>query len=205
VLCYEHLDLKTPPVAPKFKLPESLRTASLKFRCYEPEAILSAEIQRDLASLKLAAGSVVLFYKRPGTVGYLHSDLTLTNDRWVKWTCSINWTLVGGPALMSWYDCQKLEEFWPPDEELANYSTLNAVYYGGRFNRDIRPSDIRLIESTRINGPTLVNTQLPHQIIVDDSEEKGRWCLSLRFAPDFATWEDAVSALKPWIRRQPAA
>jgi hypothetical protein len=199
MLCYEELDLNVPPLAPGFQLPDALTTARLKFLPYEPEQILNPALLRELESLGLKAGPVVLFFKDPGMSGMVHTDLVYTGNCWVKCTCSINWNLSGTAASMSWYDCKDLEECWPLPGEEKGFHRHNGIHYGRRWNKAISPADMRLIESTEITAPTLVRTSLPHQVIVTD-RAKSRWCISLRFDPDFETWEAAVKALHPWLR-----
>ena len=56
---------------------------------------------------------------------------------------------------------------------------------------------VNCLESAEIYGATLVRTDIPHAII--NADTAGRWALSVRFDPDFDTWEDAVNAFGPLL------
>jgi hypothetical protein len=172
---------------------------------FAPKQILNDTVLDQFGSLGLKPAFVVLFHKKPGSVGIVHTDCRFDRAKreWVKWSSAINWNLSGATSTMKFYACS-LKEVWPPEgnEEKESLAQLDGIHFGTRNNASIKDSDLQLLATARIAGPTLVRTNTAHTVSnIDDKTV--RWCISVRFDPDFADWDSAVRAFRPLIDEGP--
>ena len=62
---------------------------------------------------------------------------------------------------------------------------------------DIPSEKVRCLEIAAVGGATLVRTDIAHAVV--NADTTGRWALSVRFEPDFDSWDHAVSTMAPLI------
>jgi hypothetical protein len=74
---------------------------------------------------------------------------------------------------------------------------LNGIHYGTRNNNKFHnTNDFTVLDKFMITKPTLVRTSVIHS--VENTDEKARWCLSLRFKGN-PTFEECAVKLKSLI------
>jgi hypothetical protein len=126
--------------------------------------------------------SVILFWRAAGSDhGWAHIDVNA--KRYVT-TCAINWAYDNGNTQMVWYD--------PPAASEINDREIS-VAPGNTHSLTFKMSDLNEINRCHIGlQPTLVRTNIPHTVLVGDSN---RWGISMRFGGRYQTWDDAVAEL----------
>ena len=199
------LVLPETPLKKEFQLPSFPASAPNSYEIYKPEEILDQQIAPIFKKINLEIKNVALFYKRANSRGAIHTDIFLENNRWKKMVAGVNWNITGADSRMNWYQVDEIEvepELNPPAELRSKswYYTLNGLHFGSRGSVDPAKAKAKVLESAYIGGPTLVRTDIPHSVINTD-KTKGRWALSIRFAPDFENWNQAISALMPLISK----
>jgi hypothetical protein len=190
------LNLLEDPLIPQY--PYSLNLSDKKnthtYRYISP-IFIKKELKEQISPLG-EIQSVVIFKKKPGYVGPLHMDVVKEEDRWVKWSCAINWDLTKCDSSMEWYETS-LEEVWPEKASIDQGGyVLSGIHYGRHyFNKDVDQETCTLLESANILNPTLVRTDIPHRVVNNDL--KVRWCISLRLKNNYS-WEEAREIFKPF-------
>lgn len=168
---------------------------------FDPYKILSDEVLDLFSKHNLKPKIIVGFGKRPGQVftknnRIIHSDVENEGlgEGWKNIVCGINFEYYPNhTAEFSWYDVGTLAKFYPPEIK----DSLNGIHYGSRSKKGIHEG-VNLLETTVISGPTLVRTDIPHQVTFDDPD-KMRLALSIRFHETWSTWEEALEAFKPLL------
>lgn len=77
---------------------------------------------------------------------------------------------------------------------------INEIYicpHKGKIEK-YTPDEVEEIARTRLTGPTLIRTDVPHQVR-NYSNTEISWRISLR-GNQFGSWEEAVEFLKPWFK-----
>lgn len=196
------LDLPANPLRPGFVRPRA--TASNYYRIFRSEEILNRPTFTRLRELGLTISTVALFYKRPGSMGIIHTDVALRGDRWRPNVAAINWNLSGVDSVMRWYevDVPGVEPDPAPVKAIEPwYFTLNGIhfgFFGTRDRKNLAKSKVRILGEATIHGATLVRTDVPHAVENTDAR-KGRLALSARCEPDFRNWRAAVTAFGPLL------
>ncbi|MBE7497724.1 MAG: hypothetical protein HS117_22500 [Verrucomicrobiaceae bacterium] len=193
---------------PENPLPRSLRlpedTDQNDYHILRPEDVLNQATLRCFRGLGLKACDAALFYKKPGSLGIIHTDVSLEGGRWRKNVAAVNWNLSGADSVMRWYDVKTPGT--EPDASIAEeenewYRTLNGIHYGfvgSKTHKNLPKNKVRLLSDSPISLPTLVRTNVPHNVENTDAN-KGRWALSVRFEHDFDCWAEAVDAFRPLL------
>jgi len=194
---FKKLNLTDTPLKKEYKFPIHLCT-SLKSPTYAyvPEKFISNELNTQLQDVGLEISGIVLFKKLPGYSNPLHTDVVLDGNKWIVWHAAINWDLTDAESIMEWYSSDE-KEIWPKVVESDQPYLLSGIHYGFLGNKDT--SSMHLLESTKITVPTLVRTDVPHQI--KNLDNKDRWCLSIRFTINY-TWVEIVKILTQYCRHQ---
>jgi len=156
---------------------------------------ISEELKDQLTDLGVEISGSVIFQKLPGYTNPLHTDVVIKDNRWEICHCAINWDLTGNESIMEWYNTSE-KEIWPAVEETSLPYRLSGIHYGHLGNRDTSKETMSLIDSTRIVNPTLVRTDIPHQI--KNLDNRDRWSLSIRFVKNYS-WEEALEIFKSII------
>ncbi len=133
-----------------------------------------------LGTLGLCPKSAMVFY-RPALCSNDVAHIDTMNrfpDRSV--TASINWVIDGAGSSMRWYQT--------PEGDAGIRWTPAGTPYRAWPVTSLNEIDAREIGSI----PTLVRVDIPHAIMVGN---RPRWCISIRFKDNFASWCDAVATL----------
>jgi hypothetical protein len=193
---YAELNITETPLKESYIFPTHL-CKSLRGPTYDyvSEEFISDELIAQLAELNLEISGAVLFQKLPGYSNPLHTDVVIVNDSWSIWHCAVNWDLTNAKSIMEWYSTSE-KEIWPSIVDTGLLYHLSGIHYGYLGNKNTSTETMKLIESTRITKPTLVRTDVPHQI--KNLDDKNRWSLSVRFTVNYK-WEEALDIFKPII------
>lgn len=201
-LFHRRLDLPENPLKRGFVLPRA--TVHNHYQVLRAAEILNRKTVDRLREVGLKADTVALFYKRPGSMGIIHADIALIDGKWRRNIGAINWNLSGADSLMRWYAVQGkgVEPDPCPAEKMEPwYRVLNGIhfgYFGARDRRNLPKRKVRVLESTFVGSATLVRTDIPHAVENTD-RATGRWALSVRCAPDFRSWREALAAVQPLL------
>jgi hypothetical protein len=178
--------------------------------------ILSDELLTIFNNLNLKVKCCILFCARDNfkkeESRIIHSDIFLNSDNvtWENYICGINWELTENKNEFLWWDTTELEKFYPVMEEKSEKSikketVLSGIHYGKREYTGIPPG-ASLLDSTQINLPTLVRTDIAHTVRYDRQTTDSniynfdtRVSLSVRFIPRWTTWEEACQFFKSII------
>jgi hypothetical protein len=155
---------------------------------YVSNEYINEELLDHFSKLNLTVIGAVLFKKLPGYSNPLHADVVLNNNQWTLWHAAVNWDLTNAESIMEWYSTSE-QEVWPKLVESDNPYLLSGIHYGFLGNRDTTSSTMTLLQSVRVVGPTLVRTDIPHQIKNLDSID--RWSLSIRFDKNHS-WNELI-------------
>lgn len=193
---YVELELTKKPLKETFVFPLHL-CKSLTGPTYDYVDIkyISNELKDQLNDLGAEISGSVIFRKLPGYSNPLHTDVVIKNNSWEICHCAVNWDLTGNDSIMEWYTTSE-KEFWPEPEKTNLSYRLSGIHYGYLGNRNTSTETMKLIDSTRIVNPTLVNTGVPHQI--RNLDNRDRWSLSIRFTKNYS-WEEALEIFKSII------
>ena len=198
-LFHKSLTITASPLRASFAIDTSVQETHNHYSVHQPAEILSDALLAQFDTLNLRASNVALFFKIPSARrSLIHCDVGLVEGKWKKNIAALNWNLTSSESTMSWYHVDEVEvepDLNPVDETPEWYYCLNGNHYGYRRNMDIPEENVKCLETAAIYGATLVRTDIPHAII--NAGKLGRWALSVRFDPDFATWEEAVAAFSP--------
>jgi hypothetical protein len=134
---------------------------------------------------------VEMFWKRPGVVGVAHHDVVYNNETetWDTWDCAININLTNAESIMYWLS-STLHQISPPNKK----AKLNGIHYGKMQNTEFRnAANFTILDRLMLTKPTLVRTSVIHA--VENTDNKDRWCVSLRFKGN-PTFEECANRLK---------
>ena len=143
----------------------------------------------------LEFGGAVIFRKKPNQRSPLHVDILQEESKFIRWHCAVKWNLTFSKSYMAWYDSDE-EEHVPSaygiswKTQSSTFYPLNGIHYG---KLDIDSNKTKLLEKKEIYRPTLVRTDIPHQIVNQDTTD--RWCLSVRFKEN-PSWETVCESFK---------
>jgi len=196
------LALPENPLPRSFRLPDAAE--GNHYSILRPEEILNPATLRCFGELGLKPCDAALFYKRAGSLGVIHTDVSLHEGQWRKNVAAVNWNLSGADSLMRWYEVKTPGA--EPDASIAEqedewYRTLNGIhfgYVGSKTRKNLPRNKVRQLAASPIGAPTLVRTNVPHNVENTDAE-KGRWALSVRFEQDFECWAEAVDVFRPLL------
>jgi len=187
----------------------SQRTITAGYNIVLPNDVLTTEILDIFRSIGLRPKMVVLFGRGDSTSSpedrMIHSDVAFDNQvpgNWRKLVAGVNWEIEGSHNDFFWYDMRDLKECWPK-EPLANaskFNYLNGIHFGERFRMGIS-EDVKLLDQTTIDGPTLVRTDIPHATLFNNTTTT-RVGVSVRFfEEDFDhSWKGALDKFAPLIK-----
>lgn len=186
---YLELNLIPNPLKESYVYPDNLcKSLSGPTYAYVSNEYINEELLDNFSKLNLTVIGAVLFKKLPGYSNPLHADVVLTDNKWTLWHAAVNWDLTNAESIMEWYSTSE-KEVWPKLVESDKPYLLSGIHYGFLGNRDTASSTMTLLESVRVVGPTLVRTNIPHQIKNLDSID--RWSLSIRFNKNHS-WEELI-------------
>jgi hypothetical protein len=195
----------TLPKNPIKKLDETLKFLEILFLTrpqvnISPKAVLTDEVQDIFNDLKIKISCLTFFHfatlPRDQRHGLLHSDIVLKENIWTPVTCSVNWELTGDDVEFCWYNTTR-EPCYPTDPKEFNLNP-QGIHFTNRGQLGIFPETDTLIESVNtLENPLLLRTNVPHQVYSTNKSDKSRFAVSIRFEPDFDTWENAVEFFKP--------
>jgi hypothetical protein len=159
-----------------------------------PSKFIHSEITELFSKLDLELHDVEIFHKSPGLTGAVHHDVihNSSTNTWDSWNCAVNINLDNTESLMYWFSTT-LPQVLPTFEK----AKLNGIHYGTRNNNKFHnTNDFTVLDKFMITKPTLVRTSVIHS--VENTDEKARWCLSLRFKGN-PTFEECAVKLKSLI------
>lgn len=198
-LFYKTLAITASPVPDSFAISTTVQETHNHYSVHQPVEILSDDLLGQFDAIRLRESNVALFFKIPNQRrSFIHYDVGFVNDAWKKNIAAANWNLTSSKSTMCWYEVDEFEV--PPDQNPTDepppwYFCLNGVHYGFRRDMDIPEDKVKCLECAEIYGATPVRTDIAHAII--NADTSGRWALSVRFEPNFETWDDAVKAFAP--------
>ena len=128
-----------------------------------------------------------------------------------NYVCGINWELTESRNEFSWWDTTDIKKTYPCIDEQQNkqqankLSALAGIHYNERNVIGI-PSGAKMLDSTQIDLPTLVRTDIAHTVAYHRDLKfsnlynfNSRVSLSVRFDPQWSTWEEACDFFKSVI------
>lgn len=169
-----------------------------------PEKVIKDEILDTLAQLKLKPLYVVFFGRNDQDSSLedrlIHTDIRLGADGWWKKIIfGLNWEIENSTNEFSWWDMTGLTEIYPFEEQpegFSKYKILNGIHFIERAKFGI-PEGATQLDSTMIDGATLVRTNVPHLTVYKSNAYK-RLGISIRFDErDFRSWDDVVERFRP--------
>jgi hypothetical protein len=186
---YLELDLCNTPLKDSYVFPDHLcKSISGPSYDYVPIEYISDDLKQEFDNLNLTIAGAVIFRKLPKTKNPLHTDIVLENNEWKIWHGAVNWNLSNSDSTMKWYSTT-LKEVWPKITETDEPYFLSGIHYGFLQNRFTNVKGVELIETFKLAKPTLVRTDIPHQI--ENLENTDRWSLSIRFTDNYE-WNDLL-------------
>ena len=167
---------------------------------------LSDEVLEEFSKLNLNVKFIAVFSRNDNSSTLkdrlIHADCALSEDRksWEKLYAGVNWEIHENENEFSWWDMSAVKECWPEQipSPVKKYDSLNGIHYGARLKMGI-PEGAVLLEKAVVSGPTLVRTDLPHLVMYKSGPFK-RVSISVRFDPDFESWEKAVEIFSPIVK-----
>ena len=172
------------------------------YKISTPEEVLTKEVLDIFSSLDLRVKMVVFHgqnNKSPASnQRMIHSDLTYDNTvegNWRRIVSGVNWEIEGSYADFYWFDMSGIKECWP--DETAMFKEFNGIHFGERRQLWV-PENVKLLDSTTLDGPTLVRTDIPHTTKYNNPNTN-RVGVSVRFfEEDFNySWAGALEKFKP--------
>jgi hypothetical protein len=154
---------------------------------------INASIIDLFLTLNLELHDVEIFRKPAGTIGAVHNDVIYNiENTWEPWNCAININLDNTKSIMYWFSTM-LPQVLPTDKT----AKLNGIHYGTKNNNKLYDNDdFTILDRFMITKPTLVRTSVIHT--VENTDNKDRWCISLRFKGN-PTFEECATKLKELI------
>lgn len=122
-------------------------------------ADINPEIKKILFKLGIYVGWAEIFYRKPGAVCYIHSDVAVSD------ITKINWIYNGHQSMMSWYTINNFDDTYN-----AKDTSVNTKYV------QFSPEEVTLAYSATVSGPTLVQVGAPHTVI---NPVEDRYCVCL--------------------------
>lgn len=152
------------------------------------------ELTELFSKLDLVLHDVEIFEKRPGSIGAIHHDVTYNSetDTWEAWNCAVNINIDNTESIMYWFTTS-LPQVLPT----VIKAKLNGIHYGTMNNNKFHGNnDFTILDTLMISKPTLVRTDVIHS--VENTDDKDRWCVSLRFKGN-PTFDECADKLKEFI------
>ena len=174
------------------------------YKIVEPGEVLTLEVLTIFNTIGLRPKMVVLHGRNDRQSSpenrLIHSDLTFDpalERSWRNIVAGVNWEIEGSCTDFFWYDMGEIKECWP--DKTAPAKEFNGVHYGERRQFGI-PSTAKILDQTRIDGPTLVRTDIPHTTSYNNPSAN-RVGVSLRFfEEDYNfSWVGALEKFKSII------
>jgi hypothetical protein len=199
---YKYLNLPANPLKDKEGFIKHLAANPVVggYNIYD-DRVLSEEVIDAFSQIGLKVKFVAVFSRNDSQSKIpdrlIHADCTLAEDgkTWKKVYAGVNWELHENENEFSWWDMSAIKECWPAEILPKKYDSLNGIHYGKRGQLGLDPKAVCL-EKAIVSGPTLVRTDIPHMVLYQSGPAK-RASISVRFDPDFNSWEEAVEAFKP--------
>lgn len=174
------------------------------YNLMRPEKVIKDEILDTLAQLKLRPTYVALFGRNDLDSSLedrlIHTDVRLGADGfWRKIIFGLNWEIENSSNEFSWWDMTGLTEIYPFEEQpqgFSKYKILNGIHFIDRAKFGV-PAEAKQLESTMIDGATLVRTDVPHMTLYKSNTYK-RLGISIRFdESDLSSWDDVLERFRP--------
>lgn len=198
---YRYLNLPADPLKDRDAFIKHLEANPILggYNIYDSK-ILNDETILAFKNIGLEVGMIAVFGRNDNSCTLedrlIHADVALTPDGiYKKLNVGVNWELHENENEFSWWDMSAVKECWPENVAIKKYQLLNGIHYGKRLQMGI-PEGAVCLETGIVSGPTLVRTDLPHLVMYKSGPAK-RVSISVRFKPDFETWEKAVEVFKP--------
>ena len=172
------------PLNDNFILPELTEENYRKQNWYlwiyhDSAEIFNNEILSWAKDKKIVLSSSYVFCGPPNQTSIIHVDGPGRRAQF-----GINWVLSGHDSSMVWYKPNAIEKPSMINDVGTPYRTWNV-------------EECQEIERHTLEGPTLINADVPHNIINRSNEH--RWCVSLRIDMPIDTWAEAVYFYNPYI------
>jgi hypothetical protein len=143
----------------------------------------NAEAYKWIESLGLKIGMAEVFYTIPGGTLPWHDDGELADN--------VKFNFIWGSTDHLMYFGELADNNIP----LTRIKNRSGTYVT-RYNE----SDLKNIESVKINRPIIFNGNIPHQV-TNFNATQSRWCLSMLLWKDGKrlTWNDALSSFSEYV------
>lgn len=169
------------PFGPKFVFPDVTNLTPSWATIIIPSIyMLSKELVNWFRSIQSVPGHPHLFYGWPNSQCEIHMD----GDDHPE-SAAINWVYSSNNS--------KSEMIWYDTLEKGNLKIKEKNY---REHVVWTESQVKEIERYSIQSPTLVRTDIPHNVI--NNSDTPRWCVSIRFRPP-KPWGTIVEMLQDYI------
>jgi len=203
---YEFLNLPKNPLKDKDKLLNTVSKNVMPQIAMDPYEWLTDEILDIFHNLGVKPSVMVVFKMeavgRDYSRALMHTDIIRDNNDWKIINCGINWEITDIDAELTWWETSK-QAVYPVDPKYF-YLNPNGIHYQGRLKFGVDLStDIKLDSVNTLSAPLLIRTNIPHTVTIPKKESypsQTRCCISIRFDPDFNTWEEAVDFFKPLVK-----
>jgi len=174
-----NLNFKFPILKDGFKFPMDNRY----HYAWEPEKFISQEAINFFENINVMLITCRVFKILPGGRSRIHIDGV--NSR--KHNSAINWIFGSTSSAMHWYATTN-----------TGHMSINTE---GNTIEKLQKWDltqVEEIEKASFLGPTLVRTDVPHDVTNFDTKNV-RWCVSIRTQKSLLTWEESVEFFKPYM------
>jgi hypothetical protein len=179
-LPYVDLNINLKPLRDDFILP-TVDPDKQYYHVYTaPENILNRELIVLLKELGVPAAYAILLFKRGGFNGPPHVDCHYVKDKWVRQVAALNFKINDNDSEMRWFRPESKKIKYPnpkisqPWVNIQNCKLPDLI--PGSFFFDEPHTEP--YASTKINNPTLVRTEIVHDI---KNTNVDRWAITIRF------------------------
>jgi hypothetical protein len=172
----------------------------------EPSEIFTSEVLAIFNNLDLRPKMVVLHGRNNQTSNpsdrLIHSDISYdptVKNSWRNMVAAVNWEIEGSYTNFFWYDMNDMKKCWPAETAISK--VFNGIHYGERLQFGI-PENIKILDQTTIDRPTLVRTDIPHTTLYHNPISN-RIGISLRFfEEDYNySWDDALKKFQSIVQQ----
>ena len=206
------LNLPANPISDTYKFP-IIKAGSRSYRhlILPPTDILNTKTIETIEKLGQKIFYVMLFYKRVGNNGKIHTDCHWYKDKWYPIVAGINYVLNDAQSKNTWYnstnnnpqtmDINNLPE-WLSATHSQDASTKLGFRYITGSNYFPELENTKADFETDVLMPTLFRTDKPHTTI--NSNEHDRWAISIRFDTwdNQLSWEEYLDIFSPIVIHQ---
>lgn len=196
---YRRLNLPKTPLKDNFTL--SHTGEDMYYVLENVDEVIHDDLMYIFQTLKLKPNMVMICasnntYRSVDNI-WVHSDLYIKNQRYVKPICGINYELGNTISHIHWFDTSESIEFFP----IAIDYTVNGIGYIKKPNETfpIGAEIIETVELTKDEHPILFKTEVAHGVAYK-TDVSPRLMATIRFdIDDIPSWDKAIEIFTPYF------